>query len=69
MEYGILVVEDDSGQYQVVSSVWSIAEARELINGYLVHGQENGFIAPDIFVIHRRGPNGFYTVRELVVEK
>ena len=64
MEYGILVVEDDSGQYQVISSVWSIAEARELIEGYFAHGHENGCIAPDTFVIHRRGPNGFYTVRE-----
>jgi len=64
MEYGILAVEDEEGHYQIIGAVWSIAEARELVENYFAHGADNGCIAPDSFVIHRRGPEGFYTVRE-----
>jgi hypothetical protein len=64
MEYGILVAESEDGQYQVIGAVDSIDEARELAEKYLVRAVDSGSIAPDRFVIHRRGEWGWYTVRE-----
>jgi len=63
MEYGILVVEDGAGGYQVVAAVSSVAEARELAWGY---GRSAGDdCVPEVYVIHRRDGRGRYTVREL----
>ena len=64
MEYGILVVEDGEDLYQILGAVWSLTEARELVESYFAHGADAGCIAPDSFVIHRRSPDGFYTKRE-----
>jgi hypothetical protein len=65
MEYGILTAEDEWGElYQIVGSVWSLDEARELAQNYLVHGPACDCVPPDRFIILRRGPEGFYTVRE-----
>jgi hypothetical protein len=72
MEYGILVVEADVegigvwDHYQIIGPVDSIDEAREIAQNYLVNGPESGCLAPDRFVIHRRGPWGWYTIREVV---
>ena len=62
MEYGILVVESEDGQYQIIGPVDSPDEAREIVKGYLWNG--SGCLAPGTFVIHRRGQWGWYTVRE-----
>ena len=70
MEYGILVVEADVegigvwDHYQIIGPVDSITEAREIAHNYLAHGPESDCLAPDRFVIHRRGHGGWYTVRE-----
>jgi len=72
MEYGILVVEADVegigvwDHYQIIGPVGSIDEAREIARNYLVHGPDSGCLAPDRFVIHRRDPWGWYTIREIV---
>ena len=64
MEYGILVAEDGNGLYQIIGSVWSLNEARELADEYIAHGPEFDYLAPDRFIINRRGTIGGYTVRE-----
>ena len=64
MEYGILTAENDSGDYQIIGAVWSLDEARELAQNYIVHGPACDCVNPDRFIILRRGPEGFYTVRE-----
>ena len=64
MEYGILVVENDEGRYQILGAVWSLDEARELADTYFANGYKAGCIAPDSFAIHRRGVTGMYTNRE-----
>jgi hypothetical protein len=66
MEYGILTAESESGDYQIIGPVDSIDEAREIARNYLAHGPESDCLAPDRFVIHRRGPWGWYTIREIV---
>ena len=55
MEYGILVVESEDGQYQIIGPVDSLSEAKEIAQNYLNHGPESGCLAPDRFVIVRRG--------------
>ena len=64
MEYGILVAESEDGAYQVIGAVWSLDEAQELKDQYIVAGPDNDYVAPERFVIHRRGDTGAYTVRE-----
>ena len=38
MEYGILVVESEDGQYQIIGPVDSVSEAKEHIGSYVIHG-------------------------------
>jgi hypothetical protein len=38
MEYGILVVESEDGQYQIIGPVDSVSEAKEIAQNYTVHG-------------------------------
>jgi hypothetical protein len=67
MEYGILVVEDGNELYQILGSVWSIDEARELAENYeslAAPENPNAQVPPTQYIIHRRNPNGFYTRRE-----
>ncbi len=67
MEYGILIVEDGNELFQILGSVWSLAEARELAQLYeRAAAPENpdASVPPTEFVIHRRGPGGYYTRRE-----
>ncbi len=64
MEYGILLAESETGDYQIIGAVWSTDEARELARGYMEHGPTCGCIPPDKFFIHRRSASGFYTVIE-----
>jgi adenylylsulfate kinase-like enzyme len=68
MEYGILVAEQKIGEtwggYQIIGSVSSIAEAREMAANYMKYGPNNGLLAPDLFVIRRRDEKGWYTRRE-----
>ena len=70
MGYGILVAETEQGMgfpsYQIIGAVDSPDEARELANNYLAYGPNNDCLAPDRFVINRRGDGGFYTRRETV---
>jgi hypothetical protein len=71
MEYGILTAESLEtpnviGDYQIIGPVDSIDEAREIAQSYLTHGPESDCLAPDRFVIHRRGPWEWYTIREIV---
>jgi hypothetical protein len=71
MEYGILIAESDCalrtiGEYQIIGAVDSPSEARELAQNYLANGPDSACLAPDRFVIHRRGHGGWYTVRETV---
>jgi len=71
MEYGILIAELDDeswaqNSYQIIGDVDSIDEAREIARNYLIHGPDSGCLAPDRFVIHRRGEWGWYTIREIV---
>ena len=35
MEYGILVVESEDGQYQIIGPVDSLSEAKEIAQNYL----------------------------------
>lgn len=63
MEYGILIANGeypDDG-FQIIGAVASVDEARELAQDYIRNGPENGALPPNHFVIHRRGPNGFYS--------
>ena len=64
MEYGILMVEDGAGGYQVVAAVSSVDEARELAWGYGRSARPDWDCAPEGYVIHRRDERGRYTVRE-----
>ena len=67
MEYGILVVEDSGGLYQILGAVWSLDEARELAENYERHaGPENpnASVPPESYVIIRRNAVGWYTKRE-----
>ena len=66
MEYGILVVESEDGQYQIIDAVDSVSEAKEHIGSYVNHGESCDCLAPDRFVIVRRDANGYYTRRELL---
>ena len=66
MEYGILIAESEDGQYQIIGAVDSVADAKEIAQNYTVHGPDSDCLAPDRFVIQRRGPGGWYTVRELL---
>jgi hypothetical protein len=65
MEYGILIAESEDGQYQILGSVWSLEEAKELIENYFIHGPKCDCLAPDRFVIRQRGDSGFYTHSEV----
>ena len=42
MEYGILVVESEDGQYQIIDAVDSVSEAKEHIGSYVNHGESCG---------------------------
>jgi hypothetical protein len=67
MEYGILIVEDGNELYQVLGAVWDLEEARELAENYeSCAGPDVDYasVPPELFVIVRRGPEGFYSVRE-----
>lgn len=64
MEYGILIAVMQYETFQVVGAVFSVDEARELAANYLANGPENKALPPDYFEVHRRGPNGFYSIRE-----
>jgi hypothetical protein len=71
MEYGILIAESDCaqrtiGEYQIIGAVDSLEEAREIAQNYTVHGPDSDCLAPDRFVIVRRGQWGWYTRRELL---
>ena len=68
MEYGILVVEDDNGLYQILGAVWSLDEAREMIGNYeRIASPDNPDtpVPPTEYVLIRRNSNGFYTRREV----
>ena len=67
MEYGILIVEDGNELYQVIGSVYSLSEAREMAENYeSCAGPDVDYasVPPESFVIVRRGPEGFYSKRE-----
>ena len=67
MEYGILIVEDGNELYQILGSVWSLQEARELASNYEQHADPenpNFSLPPNNYVIIRRNADGFYTKRE-----
>ena len=67
MEYGILVVEDGNGAYQILGAVYSLAEAQELAENYeSCAGPENpnADVPPTEYVIVRRNASGFYAKRE-----
>ena len=67
MEYGILVVEDGNELYQILGTVWTLDEARELAESYeRVAGPECPYanVPYSDYVIIRRGPEGFYSVRQ-----
>ncbi len=69
MEYGILVVEGEEGQYQILGAVSSVAEAIEMVKGYeRCMGPDNpeACLPPFEYVINRRGPGGYYTKREVI---
>lgn len=66
MEYGILVVESETNDYQIIGPVDSLSEAGEHIKAYYAHGPTSGCLAPDRFVIVRRDTNGYYTRREFL---
>lgn len=66
MEYGILVVEGEGGEYQIIGAVDSIQEAIEKAREYWTIGPENGCIAPVQFVIQRRNVDGFYVNSEIL---
>ena len=68
MEYGILIAVGEEGYFQIVGSVASVEEARELIQGYVTIGPYSGFVPPFEFQIHRRGTSGGYTLIEKVAE-
>ena len=68
MEYGILVAIGEEGYFQIIGSVASIDEARELIQHYVTIGTDSGFVPPFEFQIHRRGTSGGYTLIEKVAE-
>ena len=53
MEYGILIAVGEEGYFQIVGSVASVEEARELIQGYVTIGPYSGFVPPFEFQIHR----------------
>ena len=65
MEYGILVAEN-MDEYQIIGAVWGMDECRELTAHYLLHGPHNDWLAPERFVVMRRGSEGGYTVREVI---
>ena len=70
MEYGILTAESDGGEYQIIGAVDSPDEARELMQSYFLSASfdcDCPNLAPDRFVIHRRGIGGWYTRRETVI--
>ena len=67
MEYGILVVEDGNGLYQVLSAVHTVAEAREVALDYEINANPDSAdcsVPPYMYVIHRRNGHGYYTVQE-----
>ena len=61
MEYGILVVESEDGQYQIIGPVDSVSEAKEIAQNYMAHGPANGLLAPEQFILVRRDCNGHFT--------
>ena len=67
MDYGILIAMGEDEGFQIIGSVASINEARELIQDYVSIGPELGFVPPFEFQIHRRGTSGGYTLIELVL--
>ena len=69
MEYGILIAIGEDGDFQIIGSVASINEARELIQNYVSIGPELGFVPPFEFQIHRRRANGAYALIEKVSER
>lgn len=66
MEYAILIAETSTA-YRIVAAVASYREALELAKNYIVAAAERDLPFPDRLVIVRRGPDGFYTIRELLV--
>jgi hypothetical protein len=67
--YGVLVVECENS-YQIIAEVSTRGEALEMAANYLdVAGPEHSCLAPDSFVINRRGAAGFFTVRELLSDE
>lgn len=66
MEYGILVVEDGNGLYQIIGSVFSPREAAEMARDYMDRAdpeEETTACPPNEFVIWRNKFGG-YTQRE-----
>ena len=67
--YGVLVVECE-GSYQIVAEVSSRSEALEMAANYLSNaGPDQDCLAPESFVINRRGPRGWFTVREVLADQ
>ena len=67
--YGVLVVECENS-YQIVAEVSSRGEALEMAANYLdVASPEDDCLAPDSFIVNRRGAAGFYTVREVLSDE
>ena len=66
MEYGILVAVSEDGDYQIIGEVDSYKEAQERVEEYMRIGPDNDLLAPSNFLIHRRGPGGFYNISEAV---
>lgn len=63
--YGILVVENGDS-YQVIGEVSSHSEACELASNYERVGADEDNLAPERFVINRRGKGGWYNVHEIL---
>ena len=62
-ETGILIAVGEESGFQVVGTVASVDEAKELIAGYIEFGptSESNVLAPYEFQIHLRDQRGWYT--------
>lgn len=71
MEYGILIAVmygelEENDKFQVIGAISNMEDVRELTVNYLKNGPDNQAIPADEFQIHRRGPNGFYSIIETI---
>jgi hypothetical protein len=67
-ETGILIAIGEESGFQIVGSVASVQEAKEIIAGYIKFGptSESNVLAPYEFQIHLRDSRGWYTRIETI---